>query len=104
MDFFVDMHIKMCPISYCLPRGLSGNNSKYCIRKRNRYSPGGSDSNRDVYRSLSFQNKETNNQTVEQGALVGEEEVKLSSAFIAAKLIVFNQKTWQTHFLCVSYF
>lgn len=80
----------MCPVSivHVCP-GSSGINLKCCIITCNGYSPAGSVGyNHDVYLSLSFQNKETNNQTVEQGAFVAEEEVKLSSALSSPILIL----------------
>lgn len=71
------VYIIACP-TFLFACGPPGINFKFCVMECNRCSPGGSlGHNHDVY--LSFQNKETNNQTVEQGALVAEEEVKFSS-------------------------
>ena len=80
----LDIYIKMCPVSivHVCPGGHQASISNAALK-----------SVMDIHLqalwaitmmfislSLSFQNKETNNQTVEQGAVVAEEEVKLSSA------------------------
>ena len=98
--------------------GLSGINFKYCIILHNGYSPGCSAGYNYILPpslplslspslpfslspSLPHQNKETNNQTVEQGALVAEEEVILSSAFCLA-VISFYSPVYLIHFLVYS--